>query len=79
MLEKLAVYDVNSFPSFYPPRDSAADPRLHNGTWGPWKEWIYFLKIVLLYLTRRNPSLKTKPNHWPRQAVGDSNDVLDFR
>ena len=36
-LSKLAVYDANSHPTFYPPRDPAADPRLHNGTWGPWK------------------------------------------
>lgn len=37
-LKKLAVYDANSYPTFYPPRDPAADPKLHNGTWGPWQD-----------------------------------------
>ena len=36
-LKKLADYDKNSYPTFYPPRDPMADPKLHNGTWGPWK------------------------------------------
>jgi len=38
LLEKLSVYDKNSYPTFYPPRDPAADPVLHQGWWGPWKE-----------------------------------------
>lgn len=37
LLEKLAQYDTNSVPSFYPPRDPAADPAAHDGWWGPWK------------------------------------------
>ena len=59
LLQKLSVYDKNSVPTFYPPRDpgniqsvitlinpfAAADPDLHDGWWGPWKE---------------------KPNDWPR-------------
>lgn len=37
LLEKLAQYDANSVPTFYPPRDPAADPAAHDGWWGPWK------------------------------------------
>ena len=68
LLEKLSVYDKNSYPTFYPPRDPgrfdmlktklkfhilAADPALHQGWWGPWRE---------------------KPNNWPRDG-SLSNDV----
>ena len=76
LLEKLSVYDKNSYPTFYPPRDPgefqtlwtivfgklrtilelyilAADPALHQGWWGPWKE---------------------KPNNWPRDG-SFTNDV----
>jgi len=36
-LKKLAVYDANSYPTYYPAPDPEADPALHNGYWGPWK------------------------------------------
>jgi len=38
LLERLSIYDENSYPTYYPPRDPAADPKLHGGYWGPWKE-----------------------------------------
>ena len=37
LLEKLAQYDANSVPTYYPDRDPAADPAAHDGWWGPWK------------------------------------------
>ena len=74
LLERLSIYDENSYPTYYPPRDPgisifymffweilirklAADPKLHGGYWGPWKE---------------------HPEHWPRNEIlkQNENDVF---
>ena len=41
LLKRLGEFDAASVPFSYPDKELAADPALHGGYWGPWRDWPY--------------------------------------
>ncbi|KAK2142403.1 hypothetical protein LSH36_961g00078 [Paralvinella palmiformis] len=38
LLDRLSYYNSTAVPAYYPPFDPEADPALHGGVWGPWRD-----------------------------------------